>query len=100
MGHVIFDIGMKRLANMAKPEENFDTEKKEYFDKRYDFLHDIYDMFQISVNNYLTKLDHLKESYDQFIIANNQYKADLENRLNTHSSFLDGLFENEVTKKD
>ena len=45
-------------------------------------------------------MDDLKESYDKFIIAHNQYKADKENTLNTHSSFLDRLFENEVTKKD
>ena len=71
-----FDIGKKRLANLAKLEEIFDAVNKDYFDKRYGFLHDMYDRFQISFNNYLTKLDDLKESYDQFIIAHNQYKAD------------------------
>ena len=36
-----FDIGKKRLANVAKPEENFDAVNKEFFDKRYDFLQKI-----------------------------------------------------------
>ena len=48
----------------------------------------MYDRFQISFNNYLTKLDDLKESYDQFIIAHNQYKADKENTLNPIAHFL------------
>ena len=30
---------------------------KNYFDKRYGFLHKIYDRFQITFNNYSTKLD-------------------------------------------
>ena len=82
------------MANVAKPEETFNTVNKDYLDKRYGFLHDMYDRFQISFSKFLTKLDDLKESYDQFIIAHNQYKADKENTLNTHSSFLDRLFEN------
>ena len=41
----------------------------------------------------------MKESCDQFIIANNQYKNDFKNTLNTHSLFLDCLFENEITNK-
>ena len=36
------DIGKKRLANVVKPEENFDAVNKDYFDKRYGFLHEIY----------------------------------------------------------
>ena len=73
---------------------------KIFFDMHYGFLHEMYDRFQKSFNNYLTKLDDLNESYDQFIRGNNHYKADLENTLNTHSSFLDHLFEIEVTNKD
>ena len=42
----------------------------------------------------------MKESYDQFIIAQNQYKSDKENTLDSHSEFLNRLFENEVTNKD
>ena len=57
-----FDIGKKRLVNVAKPEKTFDAVNKDYFDNRYGFLHDIYDSFQITFNNYLTKLDDLKES--------------------------------------
>ena len=90
-----FDIGKKRLANGAKPEESFDAVKHDIYD-----MHDIYDNFRITFNNYLPKLDDLKESYDQFIIAHNQYKADKENTLNTHSALLDRLFENEVTNKE
>ena len=57
-----FDIGKKRLANVAKSEETFDAVNKHYFDKHYGFLHKIYDKIQITINNYLTKLDDLKES--------------------------------------
>ena len=95
-----FDIGKKKLANVAKPEETFDAVNEDYLDKRYGFLHKIYDRFQITFNNYLTKLDALKESYDQFIIAHNQYKADKETTFDTHSEFLNRLFENEVTNKE
>ena len=95
-----FDIGKKRLTNVAKPEEKFDAVNKYYFDKSHDFLHDLYDRFRITFYNYLTKLDDLKESYDQFITAHNQYKADKENTLNTHNAILDRLFENQVTNKD
>ena len=59
-----FDIGKKRLANVAKPEETFDAVNKDYIDKRHDFLHELYDRFQITFFNYLTKLDDLNESYD------------------------------------
>ena len=76
-----FDIGKKRLTNVARPEETFDAVNKDYFDNRYGFLHDMYDRFQITFNNYSTKLDDLKESYDQFIIALNQYKADKKNYI-------------------
>ena len=37
-------------------------------------MHDMYERFRITFNNYLTKLDDLKESYDQFIIAHILYK--------------------------
>ena len=58
-----FDIGKKRLANVAKPEETFDAMTKDYFDKRYGFLHDMYDRFRISFNSYLTKLDEKNKVY-------------------------------------
>ena len=56
-----FDIRKKRLANVARPKENFDAVNNYYFDKRYGFLDDIYDRFRITFDNYLTKLDDLKE---------------------------------------
>ena len=62
-----FGIGKKILVNVAKPEENFDAVNKEFFYKRYDFLHEIYERFQISFNNHITKLDDLKESYDNLL---------------------------------
>ena len=40
-----FDIGKKRLANVAKPEESFDAVNKDFFDRRYGFLHEMYGRF-------------------------------------------------------
>ena len=59
-----FDIGKKILENVAKPEETFDVVNKEFFDKRYDFLHEMNERSQFSINNYLIKLNDMKESYD------------------------------------
>ena len=42
-----FDIGKKRLENVAKPEENFDVVNKEFFDMRYDFLHEMDERSQL-----------------------------------------------------
>ena len=88
-----FDIGKKRLANVAAPVEHYDAINKEYSDNHINIIKALLSDVERKQNNYIGLLNNVKIDYIGFKESYQQDQNKLDSKIKSIEEFQERIYQ-------